>query len=128
MIMRNMIFLLFQHLNTHLDTLVECWQNQTTLKENEMAALNFACGVAAKQVYTSSIAGTFGVNQAFEAYLRFGFNEAVLVLENDTSLYTQLIQNMIDGKPAHLAVVDEGWTMGHNLVIDGYSENDGFFI
>ncbi len=116
----------FPLLNMYLDTLVECWQNQTSLKDNEKAALNFACGVAAKQVYTSSASGTFGVNQAFDAYLRLGFNEAILLDDNDTSLYTQLTQNMIDGRPAHLAVVDEGWTMGHNVVVDGY-DIGGFY-
>jgi len=116
----------FPQLNMYLDTLVESWQNQTSLKDNEKAALNFACGVAAKQVYTSSASGTFGVNQAFDAYLRLGFSEAILLDDNDTSLYTQLTQNMIDGRPAHLAVVDEGWTMGHNVVVDGY-DIGGFY-
>ena len=115
----------FQQLNTYLDTLEICWQNQAPLKENEKAAINFACGVAAKQVYTSSIAGTFGVNQAFDAYIRLGFSEAKLIGENDTSLYTQLLQNMMDGRPAHLAVVDEAGTMGHNLIVDGY--DDGYY-
>lgn len=115
----------FPQLNTYLDTLELCWQNQAPLKENEKAAINFACGVAAKQVYTSSIAGTFGVNQAFEAYIRLGFSEAKLIGENDTSLYTQLLQNMMDGRPAHLAVVDEAGTMGHNLIVDGY--DDGYY-
>ena len=93
-------------------------------KANEKAAITFACGVAATQVYTSSVSGTFGVNQAFDAYIRFGFDEAILLDENDTSLYTHLSQNMMDARPVHLAVVDPPGTMGHNVVIDGYNTNE----
>jgi len=53
----------FPGLNSRLDSLVNCWINQLGLGSEEKAALTFACGVAAKQVYTSSAAGTFGVNQ-----------------------------------------------------------------
>jgi hypothetical protein len=35
---------------------------------------------------------------------------------------------MIDALPAHLAVVDEGWTMGHNLVVDGYNTDDFYHL
>jgi hypothetical protein len=118
----------FPILNAHLDTLTSCYLNQSPLKANEKAALTFACGVAATQVYTSSISGTFGVNQAFDAYIRFGFDEAILLDENDTSLYTHLSQNMMDARPVHLAVVDPSGTMGHNVVIDGYNTDDYYHL
>lgn len=116
----------FSQLNAYLDTLEQCWIDQSTLKANEMAAMNFACGIAAKQVYTSEASGTFGVDQAYDAYLRFGFNEAILMDDSDTSMYTILAQNIMEGRPAHLAVVDPGWTMGHNVVVDGYTD-EGYF-
>lgn len=118
----------FPILNAHLDTLTSCYLNQSSLKANEKAALTFACGVAATQVYTSSISGTFGVNQAFDAYIRFGFDEAILLDENDTSLYTHLSQNMMDARPVHLAVVDPPGTMGHNVVIDGYNTDNYYHL
>jgi hypothetical protein len=34
--------------------------------------------------------------------------------------------NMIDGLPAHLAVVTPQWDAGHNLVVDGYN-TDGYY-
>ncbi len=118
----------FPTLNAHLDTLTNCYINHTTLKPDEKAALTFACGVAAHQVYTSSISGTFGVSQAYDAYMKFSFEDALLLDENDTALYTYLSQNMMDARPVHLAVVDPPGTMGHNVVIDGYNTDDYYHL
>jgi hypothetical protein len=118
----------FPMLNEYLDTLSAHWQHHVLPDNNDKAALTFACGVACKQVYTSSGSGTFGVNQAYDAYLRFGFTTVELLGETDTSLYTRLIQNIKDTLPAHLAVVDSGWTMGHNVVVDGYNTDNYFHI
>jgi hypothetical protein len=45
---------------------------------------------------------------------------------NDTSLNTHLTQNIMNALPAHLGLVDPGVTVGHNVVVDGYS-SDGFY-
>ncbi|MCD4665172.1 MAG: thiol protease/hemagglutinin PrtT [Bacteroidales bacterium] len=114
----------FPTLNSHLDTITNCYETQTSLKANEKAALTFACGVAAHQVYTSEGSGTFGVNQAFDAYMKFNFTEAVLAYTPDTSIYSQLSQNMMDARPVHFAVVNPSWTVGHNVVMDGYNTDN----
>lgn len=49
-------------------------------------------------------------------------------LENDTTLFSRLIQNMQDSLPAHLAIVDESNTTGHNVVVDGYNTNNYFHV
>ncbi|MBN1339975.1 MAG: thiol protease/hemagglutinin PrtT [Bacteroidales bacterium] len=121
-------FLSFPDMNSWLDTLLLRWANNQPVKNPEKAALTFACGVAARQVYTSSVSGTFGVDQAYDAYIRFGFSQCELLTDTDTSLYSKLSQNMKDGIPAHLAVVDPGWTMGHNVVLDGYNTDDYYHI
>ena len=118
----------FPVLNAYLDTLVNCYVNQTALKASEKAAITFACGVAATQVYTSSGSGTFGVSQAFDAYMKFGFQEAILMNDNDTSFYTKLSQNMMDARPVHLAVVDPPVSMGHNVVTDGYNTDNYYHL
>lgn len=118
----------FPTLNAHLDTLTNCYINHTTVKPDEKAALTFACGVAAHQVYTSSGSGTFGVSQAYDAYMKFSFEDALLLDESDTALYTYLSQNMMDARPVHLAVVDPPVTMGHNVVVDGYNTENYYHI
>ena len=91
------------------------------------AAVVFACGTALTQVYTSEGSGTFYVDQAFEAYQRFGFTDCVLFRDPDSTMYATLISNLQAGYPAHLAVENPAGTIGHNVVVDGYRESDGKF-
>ncbi len=118
----------YLQLNAYLDTLNMHYQSNTTLTNNDKAALSFACGVAAKQVYTSEGSGTFSVTQAYDAYQRFGFTTSELVCDTDTSMYSRLAQNMKDTLPAHLALVDSSWSTGHNIVVDGYNTDNYFHV
>ena len=118
----------FPMLNGYLDTLQISYDNGVPLKNRDKAALTFACGVAATQVYTSSGSGTFGVSQAFEAYQKFNFSDADLLVEADTDLYPRMAQNIKDILPVHLAVVDPSWSTGHNVVVDGYNTNEYFHL
>jgi hypothetical protein len=118
----------FPLLNCYLDTLQTTYNNNVPLKNRDKAALTFACGVAATQVFTSSGSGTFGVIQAYEAYQKFNFSEVDLLVEADTDLYSRMAQNVKDTLPVHLAVVDPAWSMGHNVVVDGYNTNEFFHL
>ncbi|MDO8896425.1 MAG: C10 family peptidase, partial [Bacteroidales bacterium] len=66
-------------LNTLLDTLQAHFQNGVNLTNTDKAALTYACGAAAKQVYSSSVSGTYGINQAYDAFIRFAYSDAQLV-------------------------------------------------
>jgi len=121
-------FASFPQLNDYLDTLNQHWLQNIPLTASDEAALTFACGVACKQVYTSEGSGTFSVDQAYDAFLRFGFSTSQLLHENDTTLWGRLAQNIKDTLPAHLAVVDEAWQTGHNVVVDGYNSDDYYHI
>ncbi|NTW24408.1 MAG: T9SS type A sorting domain-containing protein [Lentimicrobium sp.] len=114
----------WDQLNVYLDTLEAHYESGITLTNSDKAALTFACGVAAKQVYSSSGSGTFGVDQAFDAYIRFGYSEARLDGPSNPDLNTQLAQNIMLALPAHLALVNPEWTVGHNVVVDGYNTDE----
>jgi hypothetical protein len=118
----------FPVLNAHLDTVSSCFANNGILKNHGKAALTFACGVAAHQVYSSQGSGTFGVSQAVESYQRFGFSGISFFEGTDSTLYDTLSQNMKDARPAHLAIVDPGWTTGHNVVVDGYNTDEYYHL
>jgi hypothetical protein len=119
----------FPDLNKYLDTVNMHWFEHTGLLSNQdMAALTFACGVAATQVFTSGGSGTFGVNQALAAYYRFGCENAILYTESDEELFPTLISNMQNALPAHFAIVDEDWQSGHNVVVDGYNTDNYFHV
>ena len=120
-------FLSFPWLNELLDSIDATFQRNETLPDELAAALVFACGIALTQVYTSEGSGTFAVNQAFAAYQRFGFMDCVLFREPDSLMYATLISNLRAGYPAHLAVENPAGTVGHNVVVDGYREEDGKF-
>lgn len=104
----------FPMLNEMLDSIDATFERGEELSDELAAALVFACGTALTQVYTSQSSGTFYVDQAFEAYQRFGFTDCMLIREPDSTMYATLISNLQAGYPAHLAV-------------DGYRESDGKF-
>jgi len=118
----------FPMLNTYLDSLDAHYLSGSTITNTDISALVFACGVACKQVYTSSAAGTFGVSQALTAYYKFNFNNIDILYSGDTTIHSRLMANMKDSLPAHLALVDSNHTMGHNIVVDGYDSNGLFHM
>lgn len=117
----------FPMLNEMLDSIDATFERGEELSDELAAALVFACGTACTQVYTSESSGTFYVDQAFEAYQRFGFTDCMLFREPDSLMYATLISNLQAGYPAHLAVENPAGTVGHNVVVDGYRESDGKF-
>jgi len=116
----------WSELDAYLDAVDVRWQNQEPLTNVDKAAVVYACGAACRQVYTASVSGTFGVDQAYDAYLRFGFDDCELLFAESDSLYERMAENMMTARPAHLAIIDEGPQYGHNVVMDGYN-TDGFF-
>jgi hypothetical protein len=111
-------------LNVYLDTLESHYDYSVPVTTSDKAALVYACGVACHQVYSSLVSGTYGINQAATAYLRFGFSDAELLYDSSDSLFERLSQNMKDAMPAHMGIVDSTWTYGHNLVVDGYNTDE----
>ena len=117
----------FPELNVLLDSVDATFQRGEELPDMLAAAVVFACGTALTQVYTSEGSGTFFVDQAYDAYQRFGFTDCQLFREPDSVMYATLISNLRDGYPAHLAVENPAGTVGHNVVVDGYRREDGKF-
>lgn len=118
----------FTELNGYLSTLKYHYENELMINDEDVAALNFACGVAAKQVYSSAVSGTFGVNQAFDAYIKFNVDTIELLDNDDLLLYDRISQNIKQALPVHLAVVTPAWDSGHNLVIDGYNTDEYYHL
>jgi len=114
-------------LNSLLDSL-EAHYAAGTITSSDKAAIVYASGAACKQVYTASVSGTFGVDQAYDAYIRFGFTGCELLYDYSDSLYSRMAQNMIDAMPIHLAIIDEGPQYGHNVVVDGYNTDEFFHL
>ncbi|MBI9035147.1 MAG: thiol protease/hemagglutinin PrtT [Bacteroidales bacterium] len=121
-------FLSFPQINEYLVSITAKFEDNQELTNDEKAALSFACGVAAKQVYSSGGSGTFGVDQALNAYQKFGFDEALLLDNSNPEIFNLMSQNIKEARPVHLAVVNESWTSGHNVVVDGYNTDDYYHV
>ncbi|HOX24622.1 MAG TPA: C10 family peptidase [Candidatus Krumholzibacteria bacterium] len=113
-------------LDTYLATLEARWEAGLATDAAGAGALVYACGVAAHQVYSASGSGTYGVDQAYLAYQRFGFADCELIAPDAPDLLDRLAADMQGARPAHLAVVTPDWQAGHNVVVDGYN-TDGYF-
>jgi hypothetical protein len=118
----------FPELNNYLETIQTHFDQNEPLTDKDKAALIFACGTAATQVYSPQGSGTFGVSQAYEAYQKFNCEQIDLLTSEDENLYDQIIQNIKIGLPVHLAIVNEAWNAGHNLIIDGYNTDDYYHL
>ena len=121
-------FLSFEQLNIYLDSIETKYASGRELTSDEKAALSLACGFACKTVYSSAGSGTFGVNQAYDAYVKFGFQGLTFMDSafSDDEIRNKMIENIKIGLPVHLATVNEAWNSGHNVVCDGYRDN-GYF-
>lgn len=124
----NWDFLSFPALNQYLDMIDSLYATDASLSKKEAAALIFACGVACQQVYTSSVSGTFSVQQAYDACLRFGFNDCQLFTEPDSAMYAILNDNLANGIPALLAIESPDGETGHNVVVDGHREDGTYHV
>jgi hypothetical protein len=118
----------FPQLNTYLDEINTRFRYNESLSDSLKAALVFACGTAATQVYGSAGSGTFSVSQALAAFQRFNFPEATLLTETSPDLYTRISNNVKEALPVHLAVVTPAWDSGHNVVVDGYNTNNYYHL
>ena len=121
-------FLSFTEMNVCLDTLAFHYLYEIPVTNTDKAALVFACGVAAQQVYTSQVSGTFGVNQALQAFLKFNFDGVQLIDETTPDFYEQIAQNIMDALPVHFASVTPAWDAGHNFVVDGYNTDEYYHL
>ncbi len=111
-------------LNLYLDTLDQRFEQGVPLKNSDKAALTYACGAAAKQVYSSSVSGTYGIDQAWDAFVRFGYEDAKLVYPTNPELNAMLTENIKIALPAQLGLVNPDQTAGHNVVVDGYNTDE----
>ncbi len=115
----------FDSLNTWLNSMDYAYQTQLPITTQMKAALSFACGVAAHQVYSASMSGTFGIDQAWNSFQRFGFSDSRLIFPDDTNLNYEIAENIKVALPVQLGLlVEPPGVGGHNLVVDGYNTDE----
>lgn len=118
----------FPELNSLMDSIQKKYQSKSNLNIPEKAALVFACGVASQQFYTSTGSGVFGLFYLINGFLKFNYNDVILINHTDTSIFSHVVQNVIDTLPVHFTVFDSAWTTGHCVVVDGYNTDNFYHI
>jgi hypothetical protein len=121
-------FASFPQLNSLLNTYDAHKKLHQELTNFDKAALCFACGVAATQVYTSTVSGTFYLSQVVDALEKFGYYGTDTIDDSAPIFWTRLSQNMMDAQPAELTVLVTGGSGGHNVVVDGYNTLNEYHV
>lgn len=117
-------FLPFPALSRLLDSLQHYYNIGAAPTDSMKAALTFAAGVTARQVYTSSVSGTFGLSQAYAGITRFGFDLSLHLLASDPDLNSHIAENMKIALPVQLGLLVPNNGGGHNVVVDGYNTDE----
>ena len=118
----------FTKLNRYLDKVRSKYAAGIDLNDVDIAALNFACGVAAQMDYSSDGSGAtiYAMKEALVE--RFGYHSADLFGALTDAGLVALQENMIDGLPALLSFSPpDGWG-GHAVVCDGYNTDGEYHL
>ena len=116
----NLDFPGFGQLNNKLRTVEQKYYTGQTLNENDIAALNFACGIMVEMNYASDISVAILRDVAAAFKMKMDYKSADFVSDSNSRFYDILIENMMNGLPAPLTIA------AHAIVADGYN-TDGFF-
>ena len=92
---------------------------------NTAAKLSYACGISVDMTYTYYNSTASHVNAASAFVNKFNYYSAYRVLSSHTSFYYWLYTDMLNARPALLAIFKSGYTDGHSIVCDGYNSATG---
>lgn len=118
----------FEELNEYLDTLAVHYQNNVPLTNEDLAALNFACGISVEMNYSSSGSGSYTALVASALLNKFGYDSALWMDSDEQGFYDSLSYNMMQAKPAELSILQSDGTGGHAINCDGYNTNDFYHL
>jgi hypothetical protein len=118
----------FDELNEYLTALRVKYSTQTELDDTDIAALSFACGIAARTDYSSegSATSSFDVREALLD--KFGFYSADMTGGLSCEFYHVLQENIINQLPALLGISPPDGFSGHVVVCDGYNTNGEYHL
>ncbi|MEA3474946.1 MAG: C10 family peptidase [Candidatus Cloacimonadota bacterium] len=117
----------FPELNSYLDDL-KIHYKENILENEDIASLNFACGVCLYMYYscTLSTTSTPACQVLLEKYC-YDSAEYISASTNPT-FYSTLIANMMEGEPAELVIDKPGPGNPHSIICDGYNTNDFYHL
>ncbi len=110
----------FSTLNTFLNEIQSCYETGVDLTSDQIAALNFVCGILVHMDFTSDVSGAALADVDSALINKFDYSSAIFSRYSDVRFYDQLIEHMMNALPVPISLG------AHIAVVDGYN-TDGFF-
>lgn len=101
---------------------------QIELDDADIAALNFACGVAAKMDFSSEGSGASAYDMRDGMVEKFGFRSADLTGDLSQQTVDVLRENLANRLPAILGIHTPDGMAGHAIVCDGYNTDGEYHL
>ncbi len=118
----------FPELNEYLDDVIIHYENDVTLTNDDLAALNFACGVSVEMMYSSTGSGAYTSDVAYALLDKFNYDSANYMSNYGANFYNTLSSNMITMQPAEMSIRLSGGGGGHAIICDGYNSDDYYHL
>jgi hypothetical protein len=118
----------FVKLNRYLAAIRTRFGQGRDLNDVDVAALSFACGVAAKTDYSSEGSGVWPGGERDALLGKLGFYSADMFGGLSADTYLVLQENVVNRLPALLSLYFADEEAGHLLVCDGYNTNDEYHL
>ncbi len=115
-------------LNEHLAVVQLKYDAGIVLDEVDIAALNFACGVAARMDYSSEGSGASAYDMRNGLVEDFGFHSADLADDLSEETVRVLRENLANRRPAVLGIHTPDGMSGHAIVCDGYNTDGEYHL
>jgi len=116
----------FPELNSYLDDL-KIHYKENILENEDIASLNFACGVCLQMNYSCTKSTNF--KSVCRVLLeKYCYDSAEHINESNPLFYNTLIADMMEGEPAELIIAEPGTGGAHSIICDGYNTNDFYHL
>jgi parallel beta-helix repeat protein len=118
----------FEQLNECLADLRIKYSRHEDLNDTDVAALNFACGIATQMDYSSEGSGASSYDAQEALLYKFGFYSADMTGSLSSEYQHVLQENIINGLPAIVCMASSDGLSGHAVVCDGYNTNGEYHL
>ncbi len=92
-----------------------------------MADLLYAAGVSVEMKYSSEGSSAYTANCATALRNRWGYDDADVFSDVNTTFYNTLQENLRHGKPALFAIFRAEYSVGHAVICDGWRDTDNMY-
>jgi len=94
--------------------------------DSTTAKLMFAAGVSVFSNYSSYATGANVIGEYYNK--TWGYKNSTDMDGDEPLFYDVLADDMINNRPAHMAIYQSDWTGGHSIICDGYRDSGEYHL